>query len=128
MRLKLGGIIVCVVSLVVAGCGGGAGGGGQHTYILTPTNALAAGLYVTVISPVAFPQKVLNSKGVTLVEHASGPEMCSYSKKIEGVKGKYAAFNGKTVTVKINGSNPFIGQVCSALKKGGFNPTNIAGH
>jgi hypothetical protein len=47
---------------------------------------------------------------VTVVEHAAGPEVCSYTKKVEGVKGKYAAFNGKTMTVKINGSNPFIGR------------------
>jgi hypothetical protein len=80
-------------------------------------------------SPVAIPQSILDKakKNVTFVDNAVGKEVCSESKKIEGVKGKYADLNGQTVTLKVNGSNPFISQVCTALQKAKFNPTSIAG-
>ena len=122
----------CVLSVLLAGCGGGGGSGGgsaDHTYILTPSSQLASGLYITVISPVAFPQSILDKarKNATFVKHAAGPEACSYSKTIQGVSGQYADLNGKTVTVKINGTSGFTSQVCSILKKVTFNPTNIVG-
>lgn len=127
MQLKVGlsFAAVCAISLVLAGCGGD---GNKHTYVITPTSPLAAGIYLTIVSPVALPQSVLDQKSITVAEKAVGPEVCSYSKQIEGVKGKYADLNGKTVTLKVNGSNGFIGLVCGALKKGGFNPTNIQTH
>jgi hypothetical protein len=128
-------LVVCVAALGLAGCGGGGGGGESHTYIVTPSatsknGALVKGIYLTVISPVAFPQSVLDKakKSVTFVEHAIGPEVCSRSEKIEGGKGKYANLNGTTVTVKVNGSNSLIPLVCAGLKKGGFNLTSIAAH
>jgi hypothetical protein len=100
-------------------------GSGDHTYIMTPSatgpeSALAAGIYITLVSPVAMPQNVItNAKDVTFVQHAVGPEVCTYTKKIENAKGKYADMNGKTVTLKVNGTNGFIGFLCSAFKKGG---------
>ena len=126
-------LVVWVMALVLTGCGGGGGGSSSHTYIVTPSatsgaGALAKGIYLTIDSPVAFPQSVLDKakKSVTFVENAKGPEVCSQSKKIEGVKGKYADLNGQTVTVKVNGSNPFTSLVCSGLKKqGSFDPTNV---
>lgn len=139
MRMKAGVpfFVVCVIALVLAGCGGGGGGGSSsHTYIVTPSatsgeGALAKGIYLTIVSPVAFPQSVLDKakKSVTFVAHATGPEVCSQSKKIQGEKGKYADLNGETVTVKVNGSNPLTSLVCSGLKKQtGFDPTNVGTH
>jgi hypothetical protein len=139
MRMKAGVpfLVVCFIAFVVTGCGGGGGAGSSsHTYIVTPSatsgeGALAKGIYLTIVSPVAFPQSVLDKakKSVTFVEQATGPEVCSQSKKIQGVKGKYADLNGETVTVKVNGSNPLTSLVCSGLKKqAGFDPTNAGTH
>src|SRR5438876_10103295 len=111
-----------VAALVLAGCGGG----GSHTYVLTPSatgasGALAAGIYISIVSPVALPQAFVDqAKDVTFVERPVGPEICSYSKTIQGAKGRYAYLNGKTMTVKVNGSNPFISLIRSQLKKGPF--------
>ena len=89
------------------------------------SGGLAAGIYITLVFPIALPQGLLDEmkKSVTLVERPTGPEVCSYSKKIEGAKGKYAYLNGKRATVKVNGSNPLISLVCSGLKKA---PLNLA--
>ena len=108
--------------LALAGCGGS-----SHTYVVTPSSSLAAGVYVTIVSPVPLPQGMLDQmkKGLTFVERAQGPEICTYSKEIQGVKGQYASFNGKTLTVKVNGSSPLISAVCSGLQKHAFNPTDF---
>ena len=105
-------------------------GGGSHTYIFTPksaTLAIPGSIYITAVMPVTLPQRVQQQmkKDVTFVDHAVGPEVCRYSRKIQRVKGKYSELNGTTVTVKVNGKNPEIGMLCSDLKKGGFNPTSF---
>jgi hypothetical protein len=130
MRLKVGGIlgVVCVVSLVLAGCGGGGGsGGGGHTYVVTPpASSGVSGINVTIVTPVAIPASLLTKTGAKIVSHPSGPQKCSYTKTAQGLRGQWAALNGKTVTVKVNGSTPLVSLVCSALKTAAFNPALLA--
>lgn len=121
--------IAAVVSL--AACGGSSG---PHTYIVAPTGKgvgalLATGIYITVVSPVAFPASVLASikKSGTLVQSALGPLACSYSETVKNATGESAFLNGKTLTIKVNGSNPFTADICSSLQKQGFNPSNLGG-
>ncbi len=111
-------LMVSVVgSLILAGCGGS---GAHHTYIVRSTS----GVYITIDSPVALPSALVAEfrSGGTLVKHATGPQACSYAKTIKEAKGKYASLNGKTITVKANGSNPLMSLVCTSLKKT-FNPS-----
>ena len=119
-------VALAAATLMLAGCGGGGG----HTYVMTPSGiGGAAGIYITLVSSVALPQDLVNQmkKSVTFVKQPVGPEVCSSSKTIQGLKSKYAYLNGKTLTVKINGSNPLLSLACSALKKAPFNPTHIGG-
>ena len=127
-------LVAVAAILVLAGCGAGCASPGQSTYIVIPSatgasGALAAGIYVTFVTPIPLSPSALNSmkKKVTFVETALGPQVCAYSKKIRGVTGKYAYLNGQSVTIKLNGTNPLIGIICSAIQKSGFNPMNIGG-
>jgi hypothetical protein len=126
--------VVCVVAaVVVAGCGGGGGGGsdsaGKHTYLLAARsqNGEGAGIYVTIVSPVAIPTRILTKHGATLVDQVKGPQACSYTKTVHGTDGPGAFLNGKALTLKINGSSPFISMICSLLKKTPFTSANIEG-
>jgi|SRR5579862_463705 len=115
--------IVCLAAvLVLAACGGGGG----HTYVMTPHHA--PGLYLTIVSPVALPAGVVQvmETGMTSVKRAKGPEACSYSREIKGLKGKHASLDGKSVTVKVNGSSKLTSVVCARLKSRIFNPANFA--
>jgi hypothetical protein len=114
--------VTLAFGIVLAGCGGGGGsssGSGTHTYIVTPTAPSLAGIYITSISPAALPRSALSNvkREAKFVGKAKGPEACSYSYKIRGLTGKYANVNGKTVRVKVNGSNPLISQMCAYLRK-----------
>ena len=125
--------MLLIVLAALSGCGGGGGGGGgsdTHTYIFRPKasatsqiGALAKGLYFTIVSPVAFPPKIVNKakKETVFVDKAVGPQACSVTKEIHGQKAPYALLNGKTVTFKVNGSSPFTSLICGALKKKAFN-------
>jgi hypothetical protein len=130
MRSKVGGIlgVVAVVSLVLAGCGGGGGSSSNsHTYVVTPpANSGVSGINVTIISSVAIPTSALTKTGAKIVSHSTGPQKCSYTKTAQGLQGQWAALNGKTVTVKVNGSTPLVSLVCSALKTAAFNPALLA--
>jgi hypothetical protein len=130
MRLKAGWIlgVVCVVSLVLAGCGGGGGGSSSsHTYVVTPpANSGVSGINVTIVSPVAIPTNLITKTGAKIVSHPIGPQKCSYTKTAQGLHGQWAALNGKSVTVKVNGSTPLVSPVCSALKTAAFNPALLA--
>ena len=134
MRKSFRNAAALVVALAaLAGCGGGGGGSGSggsdtHTYVFKPKNtsgnaAIAKGVYFTIVSPIALPQKILDEakKDTVFVDEAVGPEVCSVTKKIHGQKPPYDAMNGKTVTFKVNGSSPFTSLVCTAFKKKPFN-------
>ena len=134
--VKVGGIvaIVCAVSIALAGCGGGGSSSSSttHTYVISPhvggsLAALAKGIYVTIVSPVAIPESVLKKGGSKIVDQAQGPEKCSYTKTAHSSQGPAAFLDGKQVTIKINGSVPFTPMVCSALKKQPFDLSKIAG-
>ena len=43
-----------------------------------------------------------------ILSQAQGPQACSYTKRVSGGTGQSAILNGKTVTLKVNGSNPLI--------------------
>lgn len=118
-----------VAVLALAGCGGGGGGGASnsHTYVITPSagNGLAAGIYVTIVSPVAIPTKLLTRGRSKIVGEAKGPQKCSYTKTVQGTHGPGAFLSGKQITLKINGTNPFVAVACSALKKTPFKASNL---
>ncbi|HZT94793.1 MAG TPA: hypothetical protein VE985_09985 [Gaiellaceae bacterium] len=111
---------VVVLVLVLAGCGGGSG---EHTYILVASRTsrariFAAGIYVTVVSPLAFPPSTLTEmkKKYDFVDHAVGPEVCSFSIKAQGEKGAMAFMNGKIVKVNVRGTNPLASTVCAEIR------------
>src|ERR1700756_1915764 len=118
----------------LAGCGGGGGSSGTssntHTYVFKPkatattaNGPLAKGLYFTIVSPIAFPQKILDEakKDTVFVDKAVGPQACSVTKKVHGQTAPYDVMNGKTVTFKVNGSGPFTTLICTTFKKQAFN-------
>jgi len=122
-------VVACLAVLVVAGCGGGGGGSSSssHTYVIAPaaTNAFSKGIYVTIVSPVEIPKKLLTTGHARVVGQAQGPEQCSFTKTVQGAHGPGAFLSGKTITIKINGSNPFIPLACKALKKQPFKASNL---
>lgn len=127
MRLKVGEILGVVCVLAVAGCGGGGGGGSSHTYVITGPGGAGAGIYVTLVSPVAIPTDLLTKRGAKIVGQAKGPQVCSYTKTVQGGHGSSAFLNGKTMTLKINGSSPLTSMICGLLKKTPFNANKIGG-
>jgi len=114
-------VAVCLVLPVLAGCGGA--GGTTHTYVIVAPakDASSKGIYVTYVSPLAIPANVLTKRGGRLVAHATGPQVCSFTKTVHGSNGPLLFLRGKTVTVKVNGSNPRARLICSALKRSQFN-------
>ena len=107
-------VVLCTV--VAAGCGGG-----SHTYVLTPSaagvvGARGAGIYLTIVSPVAVPQSLFEAMRpkMTVVERSAGPEVCSYSERYWGI-GDYV--HNARLTMTINGSNPLVAALCSGKSK-----------
>jgi hypothetical protein len=121
-------LVGCLALLVFGGCGGA---GARHTYIVRPSvDGVPIAAYITIVSPVAFPRSLLDREknGATFVHHAVGPQVCSFSKKMAGARGKDAFLNGKPVTLKVNGSNRQVTSVvCSSLQKQAFNPVPSQG-
>jgi hypothetical protein len=124
-RVALIALATAMVSAVL-GCGGsrGTGPSGGHTYIYVPLGA-RKGVYVTLVSPVAVPTNALRNKGFKVVAQAKGPQDCSITKTIQGGHGKAAHLNGKTLTVKVNGSNPGTQSLCEAFTTERFTPAFI---
>jgi hypothetical protein len=124
-------LFVCVVSLLLAGCGGGRSAE-SHAYVFARPEAgnLAKGVSVTVVSPVAIPgwRSHIVESGTHKAFHAAGPQACSYTKHVQGLHGAWASLNGQTVTVKVNGSSQLVSTVCSTLKESAFDPSSIGGN
>jgi hypothetical protein len=121
-------VIACLAVLALAGCGGGGGSSSNtHTYVIAPdaTNALAKNIYVTIVSPVPIPTKLLTSGGSKIVGQAQGPEKCSVTKTVQGSHGPGAFLSGKSITIKVNGTNPFTVLACNGLKKTPFKASNL---
>lgn len=112
-------VLAAVVVSAVLGCGGSRGTipSGGHTYVFVPL-AARNGVYVTLVSPVAVPANTWRDKGDKVVAQAQGPQDCSVTKPIQGARGKNAYLNGKTVIVKVNGSNPITESLCEGLRNG----------
>lgn len=101
--------------IVAAGCGGG---GTKYTYSFasSDTGAFAQNVYIKLISPVKIPASAF--KGDKMVDHVSGPKVCSITQTVKNPPAKYAALDGKKVTIEIYGTNPLVKLVCSLAKKG----------
>jgi hypothetical protein len=135
LRQAIRSVLVVVVALVAAGCGGSRGATpppGGHTYVLVPaarqTVLPTKDLYLTIVSSFAIPADVSRTSNARLVAEAKGRLDCSYTKPVEGLPGKASYLNGKTVTFKVNGSNPVTAALCSALKnERTLHPTIIGG-
>jgi hypothetical protein len=121
MRRNVGGILGVVAVVVLAGCGGGSGSS-SHTYVVEASkqSGPGAGIYVTLVSPVAIPTSLITKHGARIVGQAKGPQACSYTKRVSGGHGQSAVLNGKTVTLKVNGSNALVSLICGLLKKTPF--------
>jgi hypothetical protein len=78
-------VVACLAVLAVVGCGGGGGGSSSssHTYVIAPaaTNSFSKGIYVTIVSPVEIPEKLLTTGHAKLVSQAQGPEQCSFTRR-----------------------------------------------
>jgi hypothetical protein len=101
--------------IVVAGCGGGSK---EYTYSFasSDSSALSQGVYIKLISPVKIDASAF--KGDKIVDHVSGPKACSITQTVKNPPPKYAALDGKKVTIEIYGTNPLVKLVCSLAKKG----------
>lgn len=123
--------VACVALPALAGCGGGGGGSSSssHTYVVeaAANNPLAKGIYVTIVSPVPIPTKLLTGAGGKLVGQAKGQQQCSFTKTVHGSHGAGAFLSGKTLTIKLTGSSPFIPQACKALEKAPLNAAHLGG-
>jgi hypothetical protein len=131
-RLWAGVSLLVIVAFAVASCGGGSGGGtsaaGAWTYVEEPlSNGVPSGIYVTLVSPVPIPQALLTPKSARIVAQAKGPQACSAMKTVHGGRGRSAFLNGRSLTVKINGSSPQISLLCTILKKGTIDVNKLAG-
>lgn len=136
-RVVLGALATATV-LCGSGCGSSGGASPpatppHHAYVLAPGGNQSiipkAGVYLTIMTPFAIPASVLRTSNARVVAQAKGPQVCSYTKPIQGLPGKAASLNGKTVTLKVNGTNTFTTIMCSVLKKGRtFKPTSIGGN
>jgi hypothetical protein len=109
-------LIAVGLAVVVAGCGGG---GSKYTYTFAASGkgALSQGVYLKVISPIKVPDSAF--KGGRLVDHVSGPKVCSITETVKNAPAKYAQFDGKKLTLEIYGTNPIVKLVCSLARKGG---------
>jgi hypothetical protein len=103
------------LAVAAAGCGGG---GAKYTYSFASSgsSALEQGIYIKLISPVKIDASAF--KGDKMVDHVSGPKACSITQVVKNPPPKYAALDGKKVTIEIYGDNPLVKLVCSLAKKG----------
>jgi len=103
-------VAVCIVLPALMGCGGG----GSHTYV-----EFLSGADLTIVSPVAIPRSFLTRNGAyPLLRKPRGPQVCSYKTTVVGGRGPSAILNGKTVTLKVNGSKRWASPLCANLKNG----------
>jgi hypothetical protein len=106
---------LALVSVVVA-CGGGTK---SYTYNLAgkANDPAAAGLYLTLISPVKLPP--LAFKSARLVDHVTGAEDCVFTQRINKPPRKYAALKGTKLTVQVHGDSPMAKFICGVIRKSG---------
>jgi hypothetical protein len=102
---------------VLAACGGGGAKGYTYNLAGKAGDPTAAGLYLTVISPVQLPRSAF--KSARLVDHVSGPEDCSFMQRINKPPPKYARLNGTKLTIKIYGSSATAKFICGVVRKSG---------
>jgi len=104
------------LALVLAGCGGGGGSTYTYSFASSDTGAAATNIYIKLISPVKLDPSAFKSD--KLVDHVSGPKVCSVTETVTKPPAKYAELDGKKVTIEIYGTNPLVQLVCSLAKKG----------
>jgi hypothetical protein len=109
-------IVALGLVIVAAGCGGGGGTKYTYSFASSDTGAFARNVYIKLISPVKIDPSAF--KGDKMVDHVSGPKACSISETVKNAPPKYAALEGKKVTIEIYGTNPLVKLVCSLAKKG----------
>ena len=117
-----GTLLAVGLAFVLAGCGGG---GTRYTYSFasSDTGALSQNIYIKLISPVKIDASAF--KGDKLVDHVSGPKVCSITETVTKPPAKYKELDGRKITIEIYGTNPLGKLVCNLAKKGAkqfFNP------
>jgi hypothetical protein len=116
-------VLVAGLAFAVAGCGGGGSSKYTYSFASSDTGALSKNIYIKLISPVKIDPSAF--KGDKLVDHVSGPKVCSITETVKKPPAKYAALDGKQITIEIYGTNPLGKLVCGLAKKGAkqfFNP------
>ena len=101
----------------LAACGGGGTKGYTYNLAGKAGDPTAAGVYLTVISPVRLPRSAF--KSARLVDHVSGPEDCSFTQRINKPPKNYAKLNGTKLTIKVYGSSATAKFICGVVSKSG---------
>jgi hypothetical protein len=111
--------ITAAVGLVsiLAACGGSGTKGYTYNLAGKAGDPTAAGVYLTVISPVQLPRSAF--KSARLVDHVSGPEDCSFTQRINKPPPKYVKLNGTKLTIKVYGSSATAKFICGVVSKSG---------
>ena len=109
-------IVAVGLAVAVTGCGGGGGTNYTYSFASSDTGAFSKNIYIKLISPVKIDSSAF--KGDKLVDHVSGPKACSITETVTKPPAKFAALEGKKVTIEIYGTNPLVKLVCSLAKKG----------
>jgi hypothetical protein len=91
-----------------------------HTYVLKGWRRGDRGIYVTIVSPVAIPIRLMTRGSGKLVGQARGPLVCSFTKTVHNPTSSTAFLDGTRVTLKINGSNPLTSSLCTLVKRAQF--------
>jgi hypothetical protein len=113
--------IACAIAAAFALVGllAACGGAGQKSYTYNfagkAGDPRAAGIYLTVISPVKLPPSAFKSG--RLVDHVTGPQDCAFAQRITKPPRKYAALDGTKLTVKVYGTSDAAKFICGVIRK-----------
>lgn len=118
-RAKSASALAAAVALVgvLAACGGGSTKGYTYNLAGKANDPSAAGLYLTVSSPVRLPRSAF--KSARLVDHVSGPEDCAFTQRINKPPRNYPKLNGTKLTIKVYGSSATAKFICGVIRKSG---------
>jgi hypothetical protein len=109
-------IVALGLTVAISGCGGGGGSKYTYSFASADNGGLSKGIYIKLISPVKLDRSAF--KGSKMVDHVSGPKACSITQTVKNPPAKYAALDGKKVTIEIYGTSPLVKLVCELAKKG----------
>jgi hypothetical protein len=107
-------VLLPLVALALAGCGGGKK---SYTYAFAAggNSPLTRGVYISVTSPIPIPRSAF--RGGRQVDHVVGHQACTITQTVRKPPAKYPQFEGKTLTLTIYGSTPFVQLICRLARE-----------